>query len=419
MNFSRFIASRYLKARRKQAFIGVISIITLLGITLGVAALNVALAIHNGMHAAFVQSLVGETGSLYITANSLKANGFDMDEVEQIASVLADTPGVSNYALTLTEGGVAVSRRKRLQYVRLTGIMPEQFLKTSDMLDNFEQGGLIGMRPQGEPPFAIALGADLASSLGVAVGDEIKIAIPRISSPGITRQGFKFREMKCVVTGTFRTGSSQFDERDAYLHINSLFLLMNTTKVRSVLTRFDSLEAMDHAKPRLAANPKLPMSATVIDFRDLNSSLLSALKLEKLATTVVITLFIMIVALNMISALTMLVMEKHRDIGIMKSFGASNKDILRIFIRQGMTLALWGTVFGTTIGVSLSYVADHFQLIKLDNAVYEVLNYLPFKLDIKEVAGVFVFSLVLSFLTTIFPARQAANLNPVEALKYD
>lgn len=419
MKFDAFVAKRYLTARRKQAFIFVISVITLVGITIGVAALNVALAIHNGMRTAFVKSLVGETGSLQIVAGLTHQQGFDQADLVAIMETLADFPEVQAHALLYQESGVIVSQRKILQYANLFGILPKQFADASDRLASLPPEGFAALDDKDEAPFGIVLGKDLADSLAVREGDLVKIAVPQISSPGLSRSGFKFREMKCKVGGTFKTGNSQFDERDAYLHLGSLFQLLNTTRVQQVLVKFANLEAMDRAKAKLIGNPKLPDGATVVDFRDLNDSLLSALQLEKMATTLVICIFILVVALNMVSALIMLVMEKHRDIGIMRSFGVPRGAIMRIFVRQGMTLSFWGTLTGTILGVTLALVLDRTKFFSLDNNVYEVLSYLPFEVHALEVVLVALGSLAICFLTTLFPARQAAKLDPVEALKYD
>jgi lipoprotein-releasing system permease protein len=419
MKFDVYIANRYLRAKRKQAFIGVISLITLLGITFGVAALNIALSIHNGMRDAFMRSLVGETGQLYIVGSRHSGLGFNAGDRERIGEVIGTMPGAEAFSMMREEPGVLFSQSKRMQYATLKGIVPSEHLKADDLLEEMEIGSLADLENRRRP--GVVLGFDLARSLGVTVGSELRLVVPRLASPGLSVRttGLRMKEMKCEVVGVFRTGSSQFDTTDAYLLLDDLLLLLNSTEVSSVLVRFSSLREMDVAKQQLKNDPRLPVHAAVVDFRDLNQKLFQALQLEKIATTSVISLFVLIVALNMISALIMMVMEKHRDIGIMKSFGTPRKTIRRIFIRQGMTLSFWGTLFGTVLGVGVAYVADSTQLIKMDNAVYEVLNYLPFHLVWYEVLLVALGSLVLSYLSTLYPAAQAAKLDPVQALKYD
>jgi len=420
MKFDKFVATRYLKAKRKQAFIGVISIITLLGITLGVAALNIALSIHNGMNRAFVESLIGKTGQLFVFSGIPGGKGFPEDDLKKVASALEMGDGVQGVSFMRVEHGVVVSTRKQMAYVKLNGIVPKDHLRASDALDNMPSGSVSSLENRGPGAFpGIILGQDLARRLGVMTGDHIRVGVPRLSSPGLVSQGFRFRNLKCEVVGIFKTGNSQFDDMDSYLLLDDLLALLNTTRIQSVLVNFKSMESMEAGKEWLSTTREMPLFAEVADLRDLNQGLLRALKMEKVATTLVISLFILIVALNMVSALTMLVMEKHRDIGIMKSFGTPKKVILKIFIRQGMTLAARGTLLGSALGVGLSLLADKTKLIKLDNNVYEVLNYLPFEVAPMEVLLTAVGSLILSYITCIYPAYQAASLNPVEALKYD
>ena len=432
MNFDGFVAKRYLRAKRKQAFIGVISLITLIGIALGVATLNIALSVHNGMQGAFLHSLVGETGSLHIISRRFyvpglneedrgkRERGFNAGEVARILAVVDDMPSVQAHARMRMEPMAIFGEQRSMRFVKVHGILPDEFLRASDTLSRLESGSVsrLSRRTPDDLP-GIILGSDLARNMGLIPDDTIVVVAGRLSSPGFTRQGLQFKRMKCRVAGIFKTGNSQFDEFDAYVHLDELFGLLGTDKVESVLVKFTDIGQMDKGKQRLILDEDMPLFATVIDFRELNQGLLRALQLEKLATTTIISLFILIVALNMISALIMLVMEKHRDIGIMRSFGAPRKTILRIFLRQGMTLSFWGTLMGTVLGVLLAWIADATKLIRLDNSVYEVLNYLPFKIRAEEVLLVALGSLALSFITAIYPARQAAALNPVEALKYD
>lgn len=420
IKFDAFVARRYLKAKRKQAFIGVISIITLLGITLGVAALNIALAIHNGMRRAFVESLVGSTGQLYVVADTFIDQGFDQEEVEAILRVIGTIPAVHGASLMRQEHAVIISDKRRMAFGMLKGIIPGEHGKTTDRLANLEEGSLDKLEKPSAAGFpGIILGYDLARRLGASRGDPLRVAIPRMSSPGLTRQGLRLKQLRCEVVGIFRTGNSQFDEMDAYLRLDDLLMLLNTTRIQSVLVSFQTLADMDRGKQRLLAHPGLPPTAGIVDLRDLNRNLLKALRLEKAATTSVIGLFILIVGLNMVSALIMLVMEKHRDIGIMKSFGTPRTTILKIFIRQGMTLSLWGTLMGTALGLGLSWLADSTRIIRLDNSVYEVLSYLPFKPNPTEALLVAFGSLLLAFISALYPAQQAASLDPVEALRYD
>lgn len=421
MSFDRFVANRYLRAKRKQSFIGVISIITLVGITLGVAALNVALAIHNGMRGAFITSLVGETGNLYVVANSLVDYGWNGEEVQKLGKTIGEVPGVQAISMMRQEPGVLVSKQRRLNYCKLYGVMPKTHMAAAPSLRQLEAGSLTQLeRAEGLRP-GIVLGKDLADDLGVRLGDDIRVMVPRLSSPGLgMRPGaLRLKELKCEVVGLFKTGNSQFDASDAYLLLDQLLMVLGTDEIQSILVNFQTLDDMEIGKAALRAHPGLLPSANVVDLRDLNQGLLSALALEKLATTAVISLFILIVALNMISALTMLVMEKHRDIGIMRAFGTPRATIMRIFLRQGMTLSVWGTVLGSVLGVVGALVADATKLIKLDNNVYEVLSYLPFVVRPHEVLLVALGSLLISLLTCLFPARQAARMDPVEALAYE
>lgn len=420
MSFDGFVAKRYLLAKRKQAFIVVISIITLLGITVGVAALNLALAVQNGWQQAFLKSLIGDTGELYLVAGGGKDSGFSTADIGKIETTLGKVEGIAATSMAREEYAALFSSRKSMGYCKVHGILPDEHRKVSNSLANMIEGDPsdLELRPPGSRP-GIILGKDLAQSMGLRVGDQIMLGLPRVSSPGISSRDIRIKRIKYEVVGLFQTGNSQIDRQEAYVLLDTLLLALNTSKVQVVHVRFNDLDAMDRGKEQLIGSLDLPPRTLVVDLRDFNQGLFEALKMEKMVTAFIFGLIVIVVALNMISTLVMLVMEKHRDIGIMKAFGASKKTILRIFIRQGMILSALGTFLGSILGLVLALVADRTQLIKLDNSVYEVLSYLPFEVHAPDMIFVALGSLLVSFFSTLYPAWQAAWLDPVEALKYD
>lgn len=420
MSFDAFVAKRYLLAKRKQAFIVVISIITLLGITVGVAALNLALAVQNGWQKAFLKSLVGETGELYLVAAGGRNRGFTTDDVRKIEGELEKLDGVEAFSVAREQEAALFPQRGSMGFGKIFGIIPASHAKVSNSLANMIEGDPYDLdhRPPNARP-GIILGKDLADSMQLRVGDHVMVGLPMLSSPGLSRGDIRFKRIKYELVGLFQTGNSQIDSLEAYVLLDTLLLALNTTKVQTVHVRFKDLESMDSAKMDLIASRNLPGRTLVVDLRDFNEGLFAALKMEKMVTAFIFGLIVIVVALNMISTLVMLVMEKHRDIGIMKAFGTPKGVILRIFIRQGMILSLLGTLLGTALGWGLAVFADRTQLIKLDNSVYEVLSYLPFEVNAMDMVFVGLGSLLVSFFSTLYPAMQAAWLDPVEALKYD
>lgn len=425
VKFASFVARRYLRAKRKQAFIGVISIITLVGITLGVAALNISLAVHNGMRHAFLQSLVGDTGQLFITTRSAENRDFTRQEQSKILNLVKEMPSVAAVSLQRQEYCLLTSTEKRSVPAQIKGVIPDDDLLASGHLQQLVAGDARGLNqglsgevgPHHRP--GIVLGYDLAAKLGLRPGDPVRVTFPRLSSPSLTLSQVRLKQRQFEVVGIFRTGSSELDGFHAYVHLEVLFEMFQTTTVHSIQVRLKSLTQLDRAKADLRTNPHLPDTARVLDLRDLNQGLLHALTLEKWGSTLIISLIIMIAALNMVSALIMLVMEKHRDIGILKALGASRRMLMSIFVRQGLYLSWVGTLLGTLLGVTLSLWADSTQILKLDREVYEVLNYLPFEVHAMEVLGVALGSIAISLLSTLYPSYQAASLDPVEALRYE
>lgn len=419
MALEGFIARRYLRAKRKQAFIGVISLITLLGITVGVAALNLGLAVHNGIRQEFLTSLIGETGILYID-RGWQNEGFTLDEIRALLEQLEELPQVAQASYSRQEFSFLTHVGRRSAPAQLYGIMAEQEAQISPFLADLQSGSLelLPSRSEGDRP-GLLLGCDLARRLGAQVGDVLRVTFLRPSSPSLLMHTARLRQKTYRVAGTFQTGSSEIDQYRAYLDLGELMAQLDEASVQTVQVKLASVDQLDGVKAQVRAMPGLPAGARIFDLREANLELLRALELEKWGTTLIISLIILIVALNLVSALTMLVMEKHRDIGVLMAMGARRQMIIRIFLIQGMTLSFWGTTLGTLVGVALAQAADHYRWIELKRSVYEVLGYLPFAVDWRETLLVAVGSLAISLLASIYPARQAASLDPVEALRYD
>lgn len=420
MKLEKFIARRYLKAKRKQAFIGVISIFTFLGITVGVAALNLSLAVHNGMRKAFLESLIGETGLIYIDDGRWEEGGFTLPEVNDMVQALGLVKSVEHISFIHREYGLITTSSRRSAPTQFFGIVPQDEVKLSPHLEEMVEGNWESLEPQEDQirP-GIALGRDLARRLGVGVGDTVQVTFLRMSSPSLLTQNNRLKQRTFQVAGIYQTGSSDIDGLRTYIDLGVLAEQLEKPTVQVIQVKLKGTDLLDASKTIVRSLPEIPPYARVYDLRDANQSLLGALALEKWGTTLIISLIIMVAALNLISALIMLIMEKNRDIGIMRAMGATRRMIIGIFLRQGMSLSVLGTVCGTILGVVLAILADHFQIIELNRDVYEVLKYLPFKLDSFEIGAIAVGSLAISFLSSLYPAYQAASLDPVEALRYE
>ena len=420
MKFESFVAGRYLKAKRKQAFIGVISLITFLGIVLGVMALNLALSIHNGMQDAFISSLVGKTGQFYVLPNRMEENAFSDDDLSELERVFKSLPYYERFSILHSEPAMLVAGKDRMFFGYLKGIDPEVEKEMSSPVNDLVSGSLSSLQSGSQDLKTrpgIILGYDMARKLGLSDDDVVRVFFPRISSPGLGSSKPELKSRKFRVVGIFKSGKSEHDTYNAFVHMDELKRVLNIKGVGIVQVKLKDSHAMDASIEDLQKH--LPTWARIIDMREVNAKLLKALALEKWGTTLIVSLIILIAGLNMISALIMMVMEKHRDIGIMRAMGASRRQTIGIFLRQGMTLAVRGTVAGTILGVTLAEIADRFKLIRVDNEVYEVLSYLPFQVHFIEVVLVAAISLLIAFLAALYPAYQAGSLDPVEALKYE
>ena len=411
MPYELLIALRYLTAKRKQAFISIISAISVLGVVVGVMALMVALGLMTGLQREIRSKILGATAhiSIFRSGNEPFDNYRDVvRKVRAVPHVLGAAPAVYGKGLMTTPGGSAVAMLK--------GVVPAEERTVTDLASQVEAGQLDALDHVTEgslPP--VLLGRDLASTLGVGVGDVVSVTSPngRLSPYGMIPSIKKFR-----VAGTVYSGLYEFDAQWAYvpLSVAQRLFTEGSDSASLVEVRIDDIYAVREVAPRIVA--AVGQGYITTDWIMMNQSLFSALWLEKIAIGITIGLIVMVAALNIVATLILLVMEKHKDIAILVSMGASRGAITRIFMLQGTVIGALGTLTGAVLGWGLCRVLDHYKLIRVPVDVYQV-AYVPFTLLPLDAATVIVGAVLICFLATIHPARGASRLDPAEALRYE
>src|SRR5688500_12713614 len=402
MAFELFIAVRYLLARRKQAFISLISLISTLGVTVGVMALLIALALMTGLQGELRDRIVGSSAHIFVQ----KVGGYrdytgDLERLRKTPQVLAAAPSING--LGMISGGSSSG------FVKLKGILPDMEAQVTEVEKAIKSGSLAALTPvEGELP-GIVIGRELATSIGSFVGDRVEILSPEAGS--LTPLGFMQKSQPFKVVGLFSLGLYEFDQGYAFVHLESAKRLVGRDSIDFIELRVEDMfaagEIADQIDDEYIAQ----------DWSDLNQSLFSALKLEKLAISITIGLIVMVAALNIVASLVLLVMEKSRDIAILKTMGSSAASIRRIFMLQGLVIGLIGTTAGAIAGCVVIYIVDKYRLVSVPLDVYQI-SHVPFRLELFDFLVVIASAVVICFIATIYPSRQAAKLDPAQALRY-
>ena len=274
-------------------------------------------------------------------------------------------------------------------------------------------GGLAGLAPASETdPDGIVIGSELAQRLGVAVGDTVSVLTPHGS---LSPMGMMPRTRRLEVVGIFTLGLFEFDSAYGFVSLPVAQRLVDRDRVDFVQLRIDDIYAAPQVAEQLSA--RLGNGYITQDWADLNQSLFSALWLEKMAISITIGLIVMVAALNIVASLILLVMEKSRDIAILKTMGASAGSIMTIFLLQGLIIGLVGTTVGAAAGLGVAWVCNTYKLIRIPMDVYQV-SYVPFRIVPWDFVMVILAAVVICFVATIYPSRQAARLDPAQALRY-
>jgi lipoprotein-releasing system permease protein len=406
MSFELFVAKRYLTARRKQAFISVITFISALGITIGVMALIIAIALITGFQNDVQEKILGSTS--HIMVRNYSEGG--LTDFENLISQIKAVDGVISASPVIFET-VLLSGAIKNDGAMLRGIDFELEKESSPWLQELEMGSLPvpGAKREG-----ILIGQDLSFSIGARVGSTIDVltTAPRLSPLGALPKRKRF-----LVTGLFQTGLYEFDSKAVLVSLDAAQKMFNLEgRINIIHVRIEDI----FKAPKVAQKIKdfLPQNTWAITWMELNKSLFSALKLEKQLLFLTITLIVIVAALNIIATLILMVMEKTRDIGILVAMGANAGSIRKIFFLQGAMIGVIGTGLGTVLGLIWCWLANTFQLIKVPQDIYQI-PYVPFRiqpLDLLMIVGV---TLLVSLLSTLFPSHRASRVDPVDALKYE
>ena len=415
MRFEFFIAARYLRAKRRQAVVGVITAISVIGVAAGVASLIIALAITNGMRRDLQERLVGSTSHvdlMRIAGDGIRNWRPLLERLRQMPHVTAAAPGLY--------GQVLISRGARSGGALIKGVIPTDEKTVGDLLQNMSSGSAKELEPlasgavavQGLPP--IVIGQDMADNLGAKVGDGVVVISPQgeLTPLGPVPQYKKFQ-----VVGIFKSGFYQYDSSYAFARLSDMQRLFGEPDLISVISfKVDDLYHADRVGRAIEDEAGKGFQTT--NWMEQNRELFRALRLEQIVTFIILALIVCVAALNILIALTMMVMEKTRDIAVLMSFGVRADQVRRIFLLQGLLISVIGTVLGLILGYGLSWLGGHYRFIHLDAAVYSI-DYLPFAPRLLDAVIVATVSLGVSLIATLYPSGSAAKVLPAEALRYE
>jgi lipoprotein-releasing system permease protein len=407
--FELFIARRYLRAKRKQVVISVITAISVIGVAAGVMALVIALAINNGFRDTLQRNLLGATAHVSILE---KEPGTGIEHWEQLAPQLARIPHVKSAAPALYESGYITGPVSGAG-AAIKGVDVRPGAPLADTLRHLKTGSLEGLQASGDLP-GVVLGSRLAESIGAVTGKQVTLLVP---NGELTPFGPRPSYVRLRVAGTFESGFYDLDANWAFLSLTDAQKAFDLTDVvNSIELMLDDI----YQAPEVAAaaekliGPKL--AATT--WGEQNKQLLSALTMERTVTVVTIGLIQLVAALNILITLIMMVMEKHRDIAILMSMGAKARQIRKVFVYEGALIGAVGTVIGLVIGYGVCYFAERYQWVKLDQQVYSI-AYVPFEPRAFDGIWIGAAAMAVSLIATLYPARSATRIAPVESLRYE
>jgi len=406
--FELFLGMKYLKAKRKQRFISVITVISILGVTVGVMALVVVLSVMNGFRADLMSKILGVNSHLLVLSLTGPFSDYQeaAEKVGKVEGVIASTAFIYTQVMINNSGAVSGAV--------LRGVDPESAGAVVTFKSMIKDGSItsLGKKVDGIPP--IIIGAELAKQIGAHPGNVITVISPegRLTPLGRTPNTRRFK-----VAALFDSGMYEYDASMIYISLKEAqdFLALGD-KVTGIEVRVEDVYKSDRISRKIQKTLGYPYWTK--DWKAMNRSLFSALKLEKLTMFVILTMIVLVGALNIISTLVMVVMEKTRDVAILRAMGASARSIMTIFMFQGLLVGVVGTFAGLVSGLGLCQLLAKYKFINLPADVYYI-STLPVQVDVADVSFVAAAAVVISFLATLYPSWYASRLNPVESFRYE
>lgn len=406
--FEWFISRRYLRAKHRQGFISLITLISVIGITVGVIALIVVLSVYSGFTEGLRDQILGINSHIIVQRVEGSFENYDLarDQVVTVDGVVGATPYL--YAQTLLSGSTGGSG------IILRGIEPQTAKHVINLESQMNVGSIDDLTGNGNERIpAIIIGVQLANDLRVGVNSKVRLISP--SGP-LTPMGIIPKIKTCRVSGIFESGMYEYDSSLAYMDIQAVQDFLESGDIAhgiEVVVEKKHLNKADEIAEDIVE--KLGPGTIARDWMAMNSNLFAAFKLEKIGMFICVALIILVAALNIISALIMLVMEKARDIAILKSMGATSRSIMKIFFMQGLVISLTGTLLGVIGGLGLCELLSRYQFIELPSNVYPMTT-LPIKVLPVDIAIIACSSIIISLSATIYPSWKASKVKPAEVL---
>ena len=409
MSYEFFIAKRYLRSKRKTKFVSVITLISIGGVLIGVTALDFILSMMNGFEKEVRSRIIGTTA--HVSVFSTYEEG--IDNYQELIPEIREVKHVENVAPYIYYKA-AIASKTGSDGIVVRGIDPEKEKLVTDVERNLKVGSLELDQEEDELP-GILLGATLADRLGVELGDNVVLFSLKAGS--LTTGWSQPKASKLRLRGIFETGMYEYDASMAYISLFTAQKLFNLgSRVTGLHVKLDNLYLAGKVAKQL--EEKLGYHYYALDWMHMHKNLFSWMQLEKYAMFIVLSLIVAVAAFNIISTLIMVVMEKRKDIGVLKSMGSTNSSIMRIFMFEGLVVGAIGILLGTVFGYALCWIQRSFNIISLPAEIYFI-STLPVEMRPFDFILVASAAMLLTFLATVYPARRAAQLSPVDAIRYE